>query len=260
MNRKCPRCGHILQDGDKFCIHCGYKLSDDDTSQSRASEKISDDIGQHHKKITKMKVLEPMSTSHQSNREVTTKPNLKVILGWVLVIVTIISIIAHHNTLPQGLSKPSEVMNYCMRRNKYINWAQKESEVGTEATEYYGLDEGVNEQLNSDRHNYELLKNKETGRFVFRYKYKNKVLPSYLIMSPAGNPKYCILIITPVKKGNIAGIVAYGRKTKEVRSQYEYSKYYGYSSDDLADKGIKLDKGIKEKNYDNFDVYYDTNY
>jgi hypothetical protein len=85
-------------------------------------------------------------------------------------------------------------------------------------------------------------------------------LPSYLIMSPAENPKYCMLIITPVKKGNIAGIVAYGRKTKEVRSQYEYSKYYGYSSDDLADKGIKLDKGIKEKNYDNFDVYYDTNY
>ena len=52
MSKKCPNCGHEIQDGDTFCIHCGYKLAQ---NQKKEPMKNNDKSGsfQEHKNITK---------------------------------------------------------------------------------------------------------------------------------------------------------------------------------------------------------------
>lgn len=261
MNKKCPKCGYEIQDGDQFCINCGYKISQNNKERLMLmkKEKTGDNSTKSKKQpIKRMKELEATSSDlHSKQPQEFWKK--KSFLG-IVVAIALVVLVIRANILPKGLSKPSEIIDYCMTRNKYLNELQDEADFGTKITRDFGFDPAINEEMNSDKHSYELLKNKDTGRYVFNYNYKDKMIPSYIIMNPAPNPKYCMLFITPVKKQHIAGIVQYGVKINDVKKNYPFTKYYGYSPNDFSNRGIELDNDIKEKNYENTDVYLDPNY
>ena len=58
MNKKCPKCGYAIQDGDRFCINCGYKISQNNKEKlkSMKNEKTGDNSTKSKKQPIKRMV------------------------------------------------------------------------------------------------------------------------------------------------------------------------------------------------------------
>ena len=66
------------------------------------------------------------------------------------------------------------------------------------------------------------------------------------------------VIITPVKKGHIAGIFKDEVSQDYIDKHFPAEKYVGYSNDDLEDMGVDLDSHIHTSDHGKTEVYYDS--
>ena len=204
MNNKCPRCGHEIQNDDDFCTNCGYKLKHDDNKKKVTDQQQQDtnQTSNKRKPIQKMKVLEDSSSDLRKEqvKEIWKKKQF----WYVIALIAIVVLIVKANALPKGYSNPNDVIEYCMKRNKFLNSMQKIAQGNRNwAISYVAY--GFFDDDNADDYKWQLLQNKKTKRYVFRYSYDGESIPSYVVVSPMQNGESW-LIITPVKKNHIAGI------------------------------------------------------
>lgn len=231
MSKKCPNCGHEIQDGDTFCIHCGYKLAQNQKRQPKKS----------------MKVLE--ASSENIHKEQTQGFWKKKSFWGLIVVIAIGVLVIKSHALPKGYSDPTDVIEYCMRRDTLLNMTQNAS-LNEESSELFGTDD-------DDTDHFQLLQNEKTKRYVFRYSFHGESIPSYVIATDLNNGDY-FLEIVPVKKNHIASISKYDVSESYVDKYFPSEKYVGYSIDDLEDMDVKLDKHIhKGPGNDKTLVFYD---
>lgn len=254
MNDKCPKCGHEIQSGDDFCTNCGYKLKHDNKKSSTEQSQHNDNQNPTKRKpIQKMKVLEDSSSNlHKEQvKEVWKKKQF----WFVIALIAIVILIVKANALPKGYSNYNDVMEYCMKRNRFLNEMQKMSQGNRNWADSYGA-YGFFDEENADDDQWQLLENKKTKRYVFKYSYDGESIPSYVVASKPQNG-YCWLFITPVKKNHIAGIFKERVDQDYVDKHFPADEYIGYSNDDLEDMDVKLDDNIYESDHGNTIVYYD---
>lgn len=231
MNGKCPHCGHKITDGDGFCTNCGYKLGHNSDISKLNDHAEATESTSKRKPIKKMKVLE--ESSSDLHKEIWEKKTF-----WIaVVILAIMVLIVKETALPKGYSNPSDVMEYCMKRDILLNGFEGKQELLNEAADAFGTD--------NDEDNFELLQNKKTKRYVFRYSYNGESIPSYVVASEANDGTYTVEII-PVKKSHIASIFKYDLSQDYMDKHFPSDKYIGYSINDYADMDVKLDDNISK--------------
>lgn len=231
MNNKCPRCGHEISDGDVFCTNCGYKLSknkpNDHTNANKNASK--------RRPIKKMKVLED-SSSDLRKEEIAEFWKKKPF--WIaVVILAVVFLIVKGTALPKGYSNPNDVIEYCMKRNILLNDMENKTALNSEIADVFGID--------NDEPTHELLQNKKTKRYVFRYSYNGESIPSYVMATEVNDGTYN-LDITPVKKSHIASISKYDVSQDYIDKHFPYDKYIGYSNNDLSNMDVGLDDNISK--------------
>lgn len=247
MNSKCPECGHEIQNGDDFCTNCGYKLKQDNAEKNSSNNNGQDPI--RRKPIQKMKVLED-SSADLRKEEIKEIWKKKYFWG-IIAVLAIVVLIVKANTLPKGYSDPDDVIDYCMRRNYSMNQTENQSEVNEMLADMFGVD--------NDAKFHELLQNKKTGRYVFRYSYDGESIPSYVMATRINDGPYAVEI-TPVKKSHIASIFKYGVSQEYMDKHFPSDNYVGYSNNDFDDMDIDLDDHISKPKTisSNTFVSYDT--
>lgn len=238
MNKKCPKCGYVIQEGDRFCINCGYKISQNNKEKlkSMKNEKTEDNSTKSKKQpIKRMKELEATSSDlHSKQPQEFWKK--KSFLG-IVVAIALVVLVIRANILPKGYSNPNDVMEYCMRRNVMLNQFQKLGDYRDEFADAFGTD-------NEDTDYHMLLQNKKTKRYVFKYSYDGESIPSYVVASK-GHGVYS-LNITPVKKSYIASIYKYDVTQEYMDKHFPSDSYVGYSNDDIFDMDVDLDNHISK--------------
>lgn len=233
MSKKCPNCGHEIQDGDTFCIHCGYKLVQNQKKEPIKNNEKSSSLKNKRQPKKNMKVLE---TSSENIHEEQTQEFWKKKSFWGLIVVIAIGVLViKSHALPKGYSNPTDVIEYCMRRDNLLNTIQNAS-LNEEISEVFGTD-------NDDTDHIQLLQNEKTKRYVFRYSFHGESIPSYVVAMELNNGDYALDIV-PVRKNHIAAIHKTDVSENYVDKYFPSEKYVGYSNNDLEDMDVKLDKHI----------------
>lgn len=257
MNKKCPKCGYAIQDGDQFCINCGYKISQNNKEKlkSMKNEKTGDNSTKSKKQpIKRMKVLEATSSDLYSEQP---QEFWKKKSFWgIIVAIALVVLVIRANILPKGYSNPNDVMEYCMKRNGLLNDMQNTAQAQRSIANSYGA-YGFFDEDNANTDRWQLLKNKKTKRYVFRYSYDGESIPSYVVMVEYQNG-LSQLYITPVNRGHIAGIFKDQVSQKYINKHFPADQYIGYSNDNLEDIDIKLEPHIHEKDHGKDWVWYDS--
>lgn len=255
MNNKCPRCGHEIQNDDDFCTNCGYKLKHDNKKKvTEQQRQDANQVSNKRKPIQKMKVLENSSSDLRIEQA---KDIFKKKEVWyVIALIAFVFLIVKANALPKGYSNSNDVIEYCMRRNKFLNSMQKMAQGHRNIENYYGA-YGFFDEEDADDDQWQLLQNKKTKRYVFKYSYDGESIPSYVVASRVSNGTYQ-LMITPVKKNHIAGIFKEEVDQDYVDKHFPAEKYVGYSNDDFEDMDVELDSHIRESDHGHTIVFYDT--
>lgn len=248
MNSKCPKCGHEIQNGDDFCTNCGYKLKQDNVEKN-SSKNNSQKSSIKRNPIQKMKILED-SSADLRKEEIKEIWKKKYFWG-IIAVLAILVLIVKANILPKGYSDPDDVVDYCMRRNYDMNQTENQSDVNEMLADMFGVD--------NDAKFHELLQNKKTGRYVFRYSYDGESIPSYVMATRINDGPYAVEI-TPVKKSHIASIFKYGVSQEYMDKHFPSDNYVGYSNNDFDDMDIDLDDHISKPKTisSNTFVSYDT--
>lgn len=246
MSKKCPNCGHEIQDGDTFCIHCGYKLAQNQKKEPMKNNDKSGSLKDKRQPKKSMKVLE--ASSENIHKEQTQEFWKKKSFWGLIVVIAIGVLVIKSHALPKGYSDPTDVIEYCMRRDMILNTLQNAS-LDEEASELFGTDD--------DDTSFQLLQNEKTKRYVFRYSFHGKSIPSYVIATGPNNGDYELNIV-PVKKNHIASIFKPDVSESYVDKHFPSEKYVGYSIDDFEDMDVKLDKHIHPGPDNNkISVFYD---
>lgn len=233
MSKRCPNCGHEIQDGDTFCIHCGYKLVQNQKNELTKNNDKSSSLKNKWQPKKSIKVLE---TSSENIHEEQTQEFWKKKTFWIAVVVlAIMVLIVKETALPKGYSNPSDVMEYCMKRDILLNDMEGRQELSNEVADVFGVD--------NDEERHELLQNKKTKRYVFRYSYNGESIPSYVVAEEANDGTYSADII-PAKKSHIASIFKYDLSQDYMDRHFPSDKYIGYSNNDYTDMDVKLDDNI----------------
>lgn len=235
MNSKCPKCGHEIQNGDDFCTNCGYKLKQDNAEKHSSNNNGQDPI--RRKPIQKMKVLED-SSADLRKEEIKEIWKKKYFWG-IIAVLAIVVLIVKANILPKGYSDPDDVIDYCMKRNYFMNLEENQSDLNAMLSDMFGVD--------NDEKRHELLKNRKTKRYVFKYSYDGESIPSYVVATRMNDGTYDV-DITPVKKSHIASIFKYGVSQEYMDKHFPSDNYIGYSNNDLSDMDVQLDDHISRPN------------
>lgn len=255
MSKRCPNCGHEIQDGDTFCIHCGYKLVQNQKNELTKNNDKSSSLKNKWQPKKSMKVLE---TSSENIHEEQTQEFWKKKSFWGLIVVIAIGVlIVRANTLPKGYSNPNDVMEYSLKRNVFLNDMQGLAQGSRNFDNAYG-GYGIFDSDNDDDDHWQLLENKKTKRYVFKYSYDGDNIPSYVVLGQKYTNGTYQVIITPVKKGHIAGIFKDEVSQDYIDKHFPAEKYVGYSNDDLEDMGVDLDSHIHTSDHGKTEVYYDS--
>ena len=233
MSKKCPNCGHEIQDGDTFCIHCGYKLAQNQKKEPMKNNDKSGSLKDKRQPKKSMKVLE--ASSENIHKEQTQEFWKKKSFWGLIVVIAIGVLVIKSHALPKGYSDPTDVIEYCMRRDTVLNMDQNAS-LNEELSEFFGTDD-------DDTDHFQLLQNEKTKRYVFRYSFHGESIPSYVIATDLNNGNYALEIV-PVKKNHIASISKPDVSESYVDKYFPSEKYVGYSIDDLEDMDVKLDKHL----------------
>lgn len=255
MSKKCPNCGHEIQDGDTFCIHCGYKLVPNQKKEPIKNNDKSSSLKNKRQPKRSMKVLE---TSSENIHEEQTQEFWKKKSFWgLIVVIAIIVLIVRANALPKGYSDPNDVMEYSLSRNELLNAMQDISQGSRDLDDAYG-GYGVFDSNNDNTDQWQLLENKKTKRYVFKYSYDGDNIPSYVVVTKPNDDETRELMITPVKKGHVAGIFKDEVSEDYIDKHFPADKYVGYSNDDLEDMDVKLDSHIHASDHGKTMVFYDN--
>lgn len=214
------------------------EVIDDEQQKEREKEpmKNNDKSGSLKDKRQPKKSMKVLEASSENIHKEQTQEFWKKKSFWGLIVVIAIGVVViKSHALPKGYSDPTDVIEYCMRRDESLNMFQNAS-LNEEASELFGIDD-------DDTDHFQLLQNEKTKRYVFRYSFHGKSIPSYVIATEHNNGDYALEIV-PVKKNHIASISKTDVSESYVDKYFPSEKYVGYNIDDLEDMDVKLDKHI----------------